>query len=115
MSGLPKYLSTDEEVAKFLLRCASIGYPRSHKNVIALVQRINESRRIIGYVTNGVGNRFVNVTQTSLKPCLHVQTGLNETTLECAFMRLNVDRKHGLNHISSINANRLPSRLQRVL
>ena len=115
MSGLPKYLSTDE-VVKILLRCASIGYPRSHKDVIALVQRINESRRIIGYVTNGGGNRFVNVTQTSLKPCLHVQTGLNETTLECAFMRLlNVDRKHGLNHISSINTNRLPSRLQRVL
>ena len=37
-SGRSKYLSDEEEdiLVKFLLKCASIGYPRSRKEVILL-------------------------------------------------------------------------------
>ena len=77
VSGLPKYLNTDEELVKFLLRCASIGYPRSRKDVIALVQRINESRRITGYVTNGWWESFCkrhpNLTLRATVPLSHAR------------------------------------------
>ena len=38
-SGPPKYLSTqeEEELVQFLIDCASIGYPRSRLEVIAMV------------------------------------------------------------------------------
>ena len=60
VSGPPKYLTTneEEELVRFLLGCASIGYARSRKDVIAIVQRINESRGITNYVTNGWWESF---------------------------------------------------------
>ena len=60
VSGPPKYLTTceEEELVRFLLGCSSIGYAHSCKDVIALVQRTNESRGITNYVTNGWWESF---------------------------------------------------------
>jgi len=48
LSGPPKYLSTEEEneLVRHLSRCASIGYAKSRKEVLILVQRILDSRGI---------------------------------------------------------------------
>ena len=60
ISGPPKYLSRNEEdeLVRFVLRCASIGYARSRKELIALVQRIIESKGITKHVTNGWWESF---------------------------------------------------------
>ena len=54
-SGSPKYLSDDEEAElyRFLLRCASIGYPRTRKDVIAIVQRACNLKGRDVHVTHG--------------------------------------------------------------
>lgn len=51
VSGRPKYLSNDEEkeLVRFLQKCSFIGYPRSRKEVIAIVQRVCSSRSLIEY------------------------------------------------------------------
>ena len=60
VSGPPKYLSTNEEkeLVKFVLGCASIGYARSRKELIALVQSIIENKGITNHVTNGWWESF---------------------------------------------------------
>ena len=59
-SGRSKYLSDEEEdiLVKFLLKCASIGYPRSRKEVIALVQRFCDSRDTNVQVTHGWWEKY---------------------------------------------------------
>lgn len=59
-SGRPKYLTDEEEdiLVKFLLKCASIGYPRSRNEVIAMVQRFCDSRNMSVHVTHGWWERF---------------------------------------------------------
>ena len=46
VSGPPKYLTFTEEaeLAKFLSRCGAIGYARSKSEILALVQRVLDSR-----------------------------------------------------------------------
>jgi len=46
----PPYLtpSEDDELARFLIRCARIGYPRSRQQVLALVQQVMKSKGIQG-------------------------------------------------------------------
>ncbi len=39
-----KYLTDEEELVTFLIGCSEIGYPRTRKNVICLVQRILEEK-----------------------------------------------------------------------
>ena len=58
--GPPKYLSTgdEREFVMFLTRCASIGYAKSQKEVLALVQRVLDSRKIPKSVTNGWWESF---------------------------------------------------------
>ena len=43
---------------KFVLGCASIGYARSCKELIALVQSIIENKGITGHVTNSWWESF---------------------------------------------------------
>ena len=59
-SGRPKYLTDEEEdiLVKFLLKCAAIGYPRSRNEVIAMVQRLCDSRNMSVHVTHGWWERF---------------------------------------------------------
>ena len=59
-SGRSKYLSDEEEdiLVKFLLKCASIGYPRSRKEVIALVQWFCDSRDMNVQVTHGWWEKY---------------------------------------------------------
>ena len=41
VSGPPRYPSEEEEeeLVRFLLGCASVGYPKTRKEILALVQR----------------------------------------------------------------------------
>lgn len=55
VSGSGKYLPDreEEELARFLLECASIGYPRSRQEVIAIVQRLCDRSGIQKVVSHG--------------------------------------------------------------
>ena len=60
MSGPTKYLSDVEEaeldLVKFIIACGSIGYPKTHQNVLCLVQHIMDSQSKGGKtteITNG--------------------------------------------------------------
>ncbi len=58
-SGPPKYLTTGEEnEVQFLIRSAAIGYGKSRKEVIALVQSVLNSKGIAKSVTNGWWESF---------------------------------------------------------
>ena len=60
MSGPMPYLTLEEERAlvAFLLRCASIGYAKSRKQVLTIVQRLLTSRKIDRRVTDGWWTSF---------------------------------------------------------
>ena len=53
--GNPKYLTDGEEAElhRFLLRCAAVGYPRSRKDVITIVQKACNSKGRDVHVTHG--------------------------------------------------------------
>ena len=59
-SGKKRYLSDEEEdeLVQFLLNCASVGYPRSRMEVIAIVQQICDQRNIDAVVSHGWWERF---------------------------------------------------------
>ena len=59
-SGPKPYLSTEEEdeLVKFLLRCGSIGYPKSRQEVLTLVTRMLERKGIHTCVTSGWWQSF---------------------------------------------------------
>ena len=73
-SGPQPYLSLseEEELVSFLLGCAAIGYPRTRKDVIALVQDILISKGKSGVVTDGwwtgFKNRHCEITLRSAVP-----------------------------------------------
>ena len=58
--GPSPYLSRSEEekLASFLVQVARIGYPRTKRQVLSLVQQILESKGIEALVTNGWWERF---------------------------------------------------------
>ncbi|XP_019851186.1 PREDICTED: uncharacterized protein LOC109581489 isoform X6 [Amphimedon queenslandica] len=58
--GPSPYLSfeEEEELASFLIKTAKIGYPRTKRQVLALVERIVSARGICTSVTNGWWERF---------------------------------------------------------
>ena len=60
VSGPPKYLTFTEEaeLAKFLSRCGAIGYARSKSEILALVQRVLDSRGKGQTVTHGWWDSF---------------------------------------------------------
>lgn len=60
VSGPPKYLTSleEEELATFLCRCGAMGYARSKAEVVALVQRVLDSRNKQITVTNGWWDLF---------------------------------------------------------
>ena len=60
VSGPGKYLTDqeEEELTCFLLRCASIGYPRSRLEVIAIVQRLCDQRGLNKVVSHGWWESF---------------------------------------------------------
>ena len=59
-SGPPRLLTDQEEehLATFLLQCASVGYPRSRLEVIAMIQRLCDSRGMKRTVTHGWWEAF---------------------------------------------------------
>lgn len=60
-SGPDPYLTVEEEeeLTNFLVQVASIGYPRTKKQVLSLVENILASRKIFKTVSNGWWERFV--------------------------------------------------------
>lgn len=59
-SGPDPYLNTaeEEELCSFLVQVAKIGYPKTKKQVLALVQQILFSKEITSTVSNGWWERF---------------------------------------------------------
>ena len=58
--GKKRYLEDEEEdeLVRFLIKCANIGYPRSRSEVVAIVQRICNSRKLDVIVSLGWWERF---------------------------------------------------------
>ena len=56
-SGPPKYL-TDEEENELLMGCASVGYARSHQQVIQLMQEVVNRKGLPAHVTHGWWDSF---------------------------------------------------------
>ena len=54
-SGPPPYLTCaeEQELVSFLLGCAAIGYPRTRKDVLAIIQDVIDSKGIKRTVTYG--------------------------------------------------------------
>jgi len=59
-SGKQRYLDDDEEeeLVRFLINYARIGYPRSRLEVLAIVQRICDSKQIDTFISHGWWERF---------------------------------------------------------
>ena len=59
-AGKPPYLTLEEEeeVVKFLIKCANIGYPRTRTQALALVQQIIDQKGIPRMITFGWWQRF---------------------------------------------------------
>ena len=59
-SGPERLLSDAEEaeLVAFVRRCSVVGYPKTRKDVIGLVQRIAESRGIDWQISNGWWEKF---------------------------------------------------------
>ena len=59
-SGPIKILSDQEEteLVSFLRRCSAVGYPKTRKDVITLVQRIADSRGLDRQISNGWWEKF---------------------------------------------------------
>ena len=59
-SGPPRYLTTVEEneLVQFLIRCSSIGYGKSRKEVLALVQHVLDNKNISSTVSGGWWESF---------------------------------------------------------
>ena len=59
-SGPPRYLTVSEEneLVKFLTRCGSIGYGKSRKEVMALVECILQSKNLSRHVSSGWWESF---------------------------------------------------------
>ena len=55
VSGLTKYLSDveEEELVQFLLGCSSIGFAKSRKQILAIIQSVVHQKGINVTVTNG--------------------------------------------------------------
>lgn len=60
ISGPQKYLNAleESELASFLMRCASIGYPKSRFEIISLVQAIIDDKGINATLTSGWWQMF---------------------------------------------------------
>lgn len=79
-SGPHSYLTTEEEeeLATFVTRCATIGYGKTRKDVLALVQRICASRGLCVTVSSGWWDSFVqrypNLTLRAPAPLSHARS-----------------------------------------
>ena len=60
ISGPTTYLMADKEteLVWFLVRCSKIGYPKSRKQVLALVRRLMLKNGIAALVTDGWWEKF---------------------------------------------------------
>jgi len=58
--GRGSYLSSaeEEEIVSFLIKCARIGYPHTHKQIMALVQAIVKEKGIETTISDGWWERF---------------------------------------------------------
>lgn len=77
LSGPQRYLSQEEEkeLVNFLLRCSSIGYTKTCKQVLSIVQRVITAKNIDRCVTDGWWASF-HRRHPSL--CLHTPTTLSK-------------------------------------
>ena len=86
-SGPDPYLTVEEEeeLASFLIKCASIGYPHTRKHVLSLVQEILQHKGMTVSVTNGWWERFSsrrNLTLRAAVPLTYVRAmATDEETL----------------------------------
>ena len=71
--GPSPYLTREEEeeLVAFLIRCASIGYPHTRYQIMAIVQEILEGKGIQASISDGWWDRFKNVTLRSLLELQH--------------------------------------------
>ena len=69
VSGPGKYSSSseEEELARFLLQCALIGYPRSCQEVIAIIQRLCNQRGTTKHVSHGWWESFCHCHQNLMQ------------------------------------------------
>ena len=73
-SGPQPYLTLaeEEELASFLIGCASIGHPRTRKDVLCLVQEVMDAKGLRSTVSSGWWTRFrerhPDITQRSAVP-----------------------------------------------
>lgn len=60
VSGPPKYLISyeEDELSRFLIKCANIGFPKTRQEVLVLVDNIIASKGISHKVTNGWWEAF---------------------------------------------------------
>ena len=60
INGPNRILNDEEEteLVSFLRRCATVGYPKTRKDVMALVQKITDSRNLNRQISNGWWDKF---------------------------------------------------------
>ena len=87
ISGLPRYLTNDEEneLVKFICMCAKIGYAKSWLGIFACVQQVLKMKGIVGKVTNGwwegFRRRHPKLTLRSPEPLAHVRLLSSNNTI----------------------------------
>ena len=83
-SGTKAYLTSEEEeeLVKFLLRCAAIGYPKSRHEVLPLMNRLLEKKGIPATVTSGwwqsFRSRYPNLTLRTPAPLARVRASVSD-------------------------------------
>lgn len=87
LSGPSRYLSREEEdeLVRFLLGCVSVGYAKSRKEVLALVQSLVANLGITKLVTSGWWESFCrrnpNLTIRVTQHHSHKQEWLHQTVM----------------------------------
>ena len=93
-SGPPRYLNTSEEdeLVQFLARCAAIGYGKSRKEVIALVQCVVDGKGIQKTVSNGWWESFCrrhpNLSLRNAAPLSLVRAKASDPDVVCRYFDL---------------------------
>ena len=82
----------EEELVNFLLRCAAMGYPKSRHEVLALVKRILEKKRIDAVVTSGWWQSFCgrhpNLTLRTPAPLSGARASATDPEVICRYFDL---------------------------
>ena len=86
LSGPPKYLSEEEEeeLVRFILGCASVGYPKTRKEILSLVQTQVDKPISHGW-WDSFCKRHPNLTFRTPAPLSIARTAVDENALERYF------------------------------